>query len=55
MGMMERSKRKNADALAAVLKRCLPKDRVWLVCKTCGREWPRLSPSGLCIECEEGQ
>lgn len=55
MGMMEKSKFLNKMAIAKLIRTIQPRPEkpVWIQCPNCKVEWNELTPSGVCVECEE--
>lgn len=53
MDMMNRSKAKNKYALDEIVKRLIPADGIAVKCPECHVEWNRLTPSGVCVNCED--
>lgn len=42
----------NGIVLHRILKRLAPENNRWLTCPKCGHDWNKLTPNGMCYECD---
>lgn len=47
------SKSLNKQAVKRILGNLAPEQGIWITCPTCKKEWNKLGPTGICVECED--
>lgn len=54
MELMNKSKWKNKKALEGILKSLAPQGE-FVKCPVCSGEWNKLTPEGMCFDCQESK